>query len=328
LPSRDPAAKPASGAPVGKARRDTILDLSLLWIPATLAAAAAQTARNAMQHRLTEVLGTVGATQVRFLYGFPFALLFLAAMTTAGGLGPPAPTPRFFGFVLGGAVTQILATALMLAAMRTRSFAVTIAYTKTEPVQVALVGLLVLGDELTALGMLAVVAASAGVILMSWPSRTKRAGLSARELLTPALMGVASGGVFALSAVAYRGAILALPEGAFFLRATTTLTWGLGLQTVMLLVWLTLMDRAALLNSLRIWRSSLFAGLMGAVASQFWFLGFSLTAAANVRTLGLAEVVFAVAVSRRLFAQAVSRREIAGLLLIVAGVLLLLVAAA
>src|SRR5215212_9019790 len=97
-----------------------------LWIPATLAAAAAQTARNAMQHRLTEVLGTVGATQVRFLYGFPFALLFLAAMTTAGGLAPPAPTPRFFGFVLGGAVTQILATALMLAAMRTRSFAVTI----------------------------------------------------------------------------------------------------------------------------------------------------------------------------------------------------------
>ena len=65
------------------------MDLSLLWIPATLAAAAAQTARNATQRRLTETIGTVGATQVRFLYGFPFALAFLALVSLAHRGEPP-----------------------------------------------------------------------------------------------------------------------------------------------------------------------------------------------------------------------------------------------
>jgi drug/metabolite transporter (DMT)-like permease len=72
------------------------------------------------------------------------------------------------------------------------------------------------------------------------------------------------------------------------------------------------------------WRQSSFAGFMGALASQFWFLGFSLTSAANVRTLGLLEVIFAQIVSQRLFSQALSWRELAGMALVVAGVGLLL----
>src|SRR5919112_3465334 len=107
-----------------------------LWIPATLAAAMAQTARNAMQRHLTETLGTVGATQVRFLYGFPFALLFLPLVLLVTGEALPSPNAGFMGFVTMGAVTQVAATALMLAAMRERSFPLVTAYIKTEPVQV------------------------------------------------------------------------------------------------------------------------------------------------------------------------------------------------
>src|SRR3954470_18694978 len=108
-------------------RLDPAVTLSLLWIPATLIASVAQTARNAMQRSLTETLGTVGASQVRFLYGFPFALLFLLIVVTVEGAAVPAPTGRYLLFVLAGAVTQILATVLMLAAMKERSFAVTTA---------------------------------------------------------------------------------------------------------------------------------------------------------------------------------------------------------
>lgn len=282
-------------------------------------AAAAQTARNAMQHRLTDAIGTVGATQVRFLYGFPFATLFLAAIVAVTGDAVPAATPRFLAFVLGGALSQILATGLMLAAMRARSFAVTIAYTKTEPVQVALFGLVVLGDRLTPLGALAILIATAGVVILSWKPR----GGDVRQF-GPALMGIASGAFFALAAIGFRGGILSLPDGSFLLRASTTLVWGLGIQTAILLVWMALFDRTALIGSLRVWRASLLAGFMGAFASQFWFIGFSLTTAANVRTLALIEVVFAAAVSRRMFAQSISWREIAGLVLVVAGVVLLL----
>ncbi|HVL72627.1 MAG TPA: DMT family transporter [Beijerinckiaceae bacterium] len=300
------------------------MDLALLWIPATLAAAAAQTARNATQRRLTEILGTVGATQVRFLYGFPFAVVFLLVLLPLTGERLPMPAGGFLVFLVVAAVTQILATALMLAAMRERSFSVVTAYVKTEPVQVAIFGILVLGDRLTPLAGLAILVATAGVLVMSvGPKGSGLTGAGAR----PVLLGMAAGACFAMSATSFRGAILALDEGSFLIRATTTLVWGLGAQTAILTAWLLAFNRAALIGSLREWRSSLLAGFLGALASQFWFIGFSLTAAANVRTLALVEVMMAQAVSRRLFSQATTAREIAGMILIVVGVGLLLAAA-
>ena len=292
-----------------------------LWIPATLAAAAAQTARNAMQRRLTESLGTVGATQVRFLYGFPFALLFLPVVLAVSAEPPPGLTGAFLWFVAAGAVSQILATALMLAAMRERSFSLVTAYIKTEPVQVALFGLAVLGDPLTVGAAAAIALATAGVLLTSG----KPDGGPSRLLaLRPALLGIAAGAFFALASIAFRGATLTLPSGSPLVRATTTLVWGLGLQTVLLAAWLALFDRAAMIGSLRRWRASLTAGFLGALASQFWFIGFALTSAANVRTLALVEVPFAYGVSFVMFGQRASPRELVGMALIVVGVALLL----
>src|SRR5215468_11198883 len=121
----------------------------MLWAVFTLIAAAAQTARNAMQRELTTTLGTVGATHVRFLFGFPFAIAFLIAVVLATGLPLPAPPAAFWPWALLGALAQIVATALMLATMNDRSFVVTIAYIKTEPVQVALFGFVLLGDVVT-----------------------------------------------------------------------------------------------------------------------------------------------------------------------------------
>ncbi len=299
------------------------MDTTLLWIPATLAAAAAQTARNATQRRLTDTLGTVGATQVRFLYGLPFAALFLGLVLFATGEELPLPGEGFAGFILLGAGSQILATALMLAAMRERSFSVITAIIKTEPVLVAVFGLAVLGDPLTPAMAVAILAATAGVVLMTSKTDFSDVTHAGRR---PILLGVAAGGLFGLAATGFRGAILALDGGSFLVRATTTLAWGLALQTAILLVWLAAFNRTALLGSFRAWRSSLFAGFLGALASQFWFLGFSLTAAANVRTLALVEVLMAQAVSRKLFSHATSRRELLGMALIVGGVALLLAA--
>lgn len=295
---------------------------SYLWIPVTLAAAAAQTGRNATQRRLTQTIGTVGATQVRFLYGFPFALLALGAVRVLLGEPIPTPTGTFLLFVLAGATAQILATALMLAAMRERSFSVVTAYMKTEPVQVALFGIVILGDVLSAGAGLGIAIATLGVVLMSLKPGTE---LSAAGL-RPTIYGIASGAFFALAAIGFRGAILALPEGSFVMRSTATLAWALGTQTFLLLIWLGLFDRKALVESFKAWRPSLGAGFLGALASQFWFIGFSLTTAANVRTLALVEVLMAQAVSHRLLSQATTRREILGMVLILAGVGMLLIA--
>ena len=296
------------------------MDWTWVWIPATIFAAAAQAGRNAVQRSLTATLGTLGATQVRFLFGFPFALLFLALVLIVGGESAPVGGTDFMGFVLGGAVAQIVGTAMMLAAMRERSFVVVTAWTKTEPIQVALFGFAVLGDPLSVMGVAAVLLATLGVVLMS----VDPASATGRGSLRPALLGLVSGAFFALSAIGFRGAILALDSGGFVLRATWTLAWSLGVQTLLLVLWMALFNRALLSACLRAWRASIWGGLLGATASQCWFLGFALTAAANVRTLGLVEVLVAQLLSRRLFSHAGSRRELSGVALIVLGVGLLL----
>jgi drug/metabolite transporter (DMT)-like permease len=175
-----------------------------LWAVFTVIAAFAQTLRNAMQRELTASLGTVGATHVRFLFGFPFALVFLAGVLAATGLSLPRPQWTFWPWVIDGAFAQVAATALMLAAMGERSFVVTIAYLKTEPIQVAVFGLVFLGDIVTWPMMTAIVVATAGVVLMS----IKPGGMVGG--IRPTLIGLASGGMFALSAIGYRGAILSL----------------------------------------------------------------------------------------------------------------------
>lgn len=296
----------------------------MLWILSTVLAAAAQTARNAMQSGLTRSLGVLGATQVRFLFGLPFALLLLAAAVLATQSVLPAVSPRFLLFTAGGAVMQILATALLLRAMHGGSFSVATALTKTEAVQIAVFGLLILGDELTLLRTVAIVVATLGVVLMAVKPGEKWSAAGLR----PVLLGVASGGGFALAAVGFRGGILALEDGGYWLRASFTLAWSLGIQALLLGLWMLAVAREALYGSFRLWRQSVLAGLLGALASQFWFLGFSLTSAANVRTLGLVEVLFAYGVGHHMLRQRVAPRAALGMLLVVAGVALLVAAAA
>ena len=292
-----------------------------LWAVFTIIASAAQTARNAMQRDLTASVGTAGATYVRFLFGFPFALLFLLSERVITDVPIPVPDARALIWAFVGAVTQTAATALMLTAMQARSFVVTIAYTKTEPVLIAIFSIAFLHETPTPMVALAIIVATAGVLLMSLPSRA--AGGIGSTGFRPALIGLASGACFGLSATGYRGAVLALQSTSFIMTATTTLVLGLAIQCVLILAWLGLRDRALLMTILRAWRPSLLAGFMGALASQFWFLAFAITSATKVRTLALVEVIMAQVVSRRIFKQGMSKTEIAGMALIIVGVVLL-----
>ena len=294
---------------------------SWLWIVFTVAASGAQTARNAMQRDLIATLGTAGATFVRFLIGLPFALLFLALVSVASGVAPPAPGSASLLWTGFGGVSQILATGLMLAAMKEKSFVVAIAYTKTEPVQVALFGLLFLGDRVTAPMAAAIAVATAGVMLMSWPKRSADAApLEWRS----AIYGLVSAAMFAFSAIGYRAGILALGAPNFVLGASAILALALAIQSALIVIGLGLFDRALLASIIRAWRPSMLAGFMGALASQFWFLAFAIDTAARVRTLGLIEMIFAQVVTKKIFQQQTTAREIAGMAIMIVGVVILM----
>ena len=294
--------------------------MSWLWAVFTVAAAGGQVLRNAMQKELTAVLGTVGATHVRFLFGLPFAVLFLLLVLVGTRQSIPPLNMAMIAWSFGAALAQIAATALMLATMKERSFVVTTAYIKTEPVQVAVFGLAFLGDKVSLGQGLAILVATAGVLILSWPKGNTDEAFSWR----PAAIGIGSGALFAIAAIGYRGGILSLEAPNFVLGATTTLVLGLVIQTLMLTAYLALADRPTLFAIFRAWRPSLFAGFMGAFASQMWFLAFALETAAKVRTLALVEILFAQVLSRNLFKQSMASREMAGIALIVVGVVLLL----
>lgn len=299
-----------------------------LWIPVTIWAAFAQTVRNAAQRSLTAELGTLGATLVRFLYGLPFAAAWLwlvhfwtreaipgALVSASSNFG------AFWAWVVLGAVSQIAGTALLLRTMQERNFTLGVAYSKTEILQVAVMALVFLGDPITLATGIAVVAGTLGVLLLSpadkaRPFRALLSGWTTRA----SLLGIASGTSFALAAVGYRGATLALPGSGFLIAAAATLFAAQLVQTVLLGGWVAAREPAVIGKAARAWRRSLLAGFMGAAASAGWFTGFALEPAAHVRTLGLLELVFSYVISLKLFREKLTRLELAGMALLVVGV--------
>jgi drug/metabolite transporter (DMT)-like permease len=292
-----------------------------LWIVFTVIAAAGQVLRNAQQKELTTSLGTVGATHVRFLFGLPFGLLFLALVLVTTWLPLPHLSAQMLTWTTIAALAQIGGTALLLAAMRDRSFVVVTAYAKTEPIQVAIFGLVFLGDHVTLMLAAAIGVATLGVLLVSWPRST---GGGEAFSWKPALLGIGSGALFAIAAIGFRGGIRVLDTPSFVVAATTTLATGLFIQTVVLTAYLFIFDRRTLYAIFRLWRQSMLAGFAGAFASQMWYLAFAIETAAKVRTLALIEIIFAQILSRNLFKQALASREALGIALIVTGVILLL----
>jgi drug/metabolite transporter (DMT)-like permease len=295
--------------------------MNFLWIVFTIIAALGQTARNAMQRDLTASLGAAGATHVRFLFALPFALLFLLGVRLIVHVPLPHPPPIYWAWVLAGGLTQILATLLMLLTMKERSFVISIAFLKTEPVIVALLGLLFLKDHLNATMWAAIAISCIGMALVSL--RPKSGIGSDRSALRAALLGLASGALFAGSAVGFRGAILQLLPGNFLIAATYTLAAGLTLQSLIFSAYLRVRAPGTLGAMVTAWRKTLRAGLAGAITSQLWFLAFALATAASVRTLGLIDIVFAQAVSHFWLRQKTSPREIIGMVILVAGAILL-----
>jgi len=287
-----------------------------LWLGITIAAAFCQNVRSLLQKRLTGELSVNGAAYVRFLYAVPFAWVWVFWLWE----GTPAGfNPAFFGWVLLGAVAQIVATACLLASFTTGNFAVGTAYSKTEAAQAALFGLVVLGDGLSVWLLSGIAVSLVGVVLLSGNVRVG-------DLLRPnraMWLGLAAGTGFALSAVGFRGASLALHSGDFLDRASLTVMVSVTLQTLIMGAYLMLREPGQIRKALANWRVAVWVGAIGMVASTGWFSAMTLTSAAVVRAVGQVELLFTVITSVWLLKERLHLREIAGMVLLIAGIVLL-----
>jgi drug/metabolite transporter (DMT)-like permease len=297
--------------------------LSWFWVAIVFWAALAQTARNAAQRSLVAQAGTLGATLARFLYGLPFAAAWVATLHAlpATRAAMPAFGGGYFFWLAIGATGQLAATAFLLAAMKQRNFVVGVAYSKTDALQVALFGALFLHELPGWVTLLAMGLATAGVVMLSLPHKPGALAADAKAWTgRAAWFGLASGAGFAFSAVGYRGAALELPGVSPWMAGAWGVLLAQALQTLVLGGWLAVKSPQSLRATATAWRVSVAAGAAGALASIGWFTAFALTSAANVRTLGMVEVVFSYLVSRKLMREQLTRAETAGLLLVVAGI--------
>jgi len=298
------------------------LSITWAWIPVTLGAALAQTLRNAAQRSLTGDLGALGATLVRFLYGLPFALIWLGVAWAgfARFAAWPAINASFLIWTVVAALSQIAATAFLLRNMEERNFAIGVAYSKSEIIQVAIFGLVLLGDRVSLLTVVSIVIASVAVMLLSLPSGNRSLAAIARSWGSrSALLGLGSGAAFGMAAVGYRGAALALSTPSVVFAAAESLVWAQSFQTILLGGYLAWRNREVVAEVIRAWRVSLLAGAMGAAGSACWFTAMAMQPVARVRTLGLIELYFSYVVSRRVFRERLGRAELMGLLLLALG---------
>jgi drug/metabolite transporter (DMT)-like permease len=279
---------------------------NLIWIPATIAASAFQVVRNALQRGMMPSTGPWGATLVRFLFGLPFSLLFVAAAVAVTPGVRPQFTSVFWSTAMTGAVAQVLATAALLVAMRRAGFAVGTALQQSSLPLSAIVGIIVYRDNLSAWGWIGVGITTVGLMALTWPGKLA----SGPQPVSGALFGLLSGLCFGFSLNAFRHASLALEPHHPVFSAVASVAIVQAVQAAGLSLYLAARDRAALRAIFAGWRESSAAGLCGACASSGWFLALALSPAAPVRALGVVEAPMAAIAGRRLFRERLHPRQI------------------
>lgn len=295
-----------------------------LWIPLTIAAAFLQNLRSAMQKHLKSVMGTTGATFVRFGFGLPVAALYLAVLYFGLGYSMPQTGSRFYFWTVVGGLAQIGGTFLLVHLFSFRNFAVGTAYSRTEPAQAAIFGLIFLSDSLHADAVIAIMITVAGIMLIS-VARTviTPIGLITSVFQRTALIGIGSGTLFGAAAVSYRAASLSLGGPNFIMQSAVTLFAVLLFQTILMLGWMFWKDRLEIVRVLKAWKPSLIVGFAGASASFAWFMAMTLQPAAIVKALGQIEIIFTFASTILIFRERINRLEVIGCLLIAGGILVL-----
>lgn len=299
-----------------------------LWIPITIAAAFLQNFRSALQKHLKGELSTTGATFVRFGFGFPLAICYVLFLHYGLGHAWPTVSWEFAAYGIGGGLAQISATYLLVHLFSYRNFAVGTAYSKTEPVQAAIFGLIFLGDMVSTGAVIAIMIGIVGVILISLADTQITLGSLLRSLVgRVALLGILSGAMFGFSAVFYRGASLALggPDGpGFLMQAGFALACVTVFQTLVMASYMAAREPGQFPAMVRKWRACTMVGIAGVLGSMGWFTAMTIENVAYVRALAQIELIFTFGASILFFREKVTGRESIGATLIAIGIVVLL----
>ena len=283
------------------------------WVWITIGAAFAQTLRFMLQKTLANgVLTASGTTYARFVYSAPLVALGVWAYASITNQPIPGTNGSFWAFALAGGLSQIIATIAVVYLFSQRNFAVGITLKKTETLQTALIGFVVLGELVSIGGLAAIGLGFLGVMFLS---DTGAQGMRALRRIPDrtAWIGLASGAAFGVSGVCYRGASLSLEQGDTAIRAAMTLACVTAAQTIAMTLWFLLRDKPQISRVLKSWRVSGLVGITSMIGSFLWFSAFTLQQAAYVNAVGQIELVFSILASTIFFGETIKRQEWIGM---------------
>ena len=294
-----------------------------IWIPITIIAAFSQNLRSIFQKKLQENLSNIGATYVRFAYGLPFVIIyfFIVNNFSEDYLSINEINLEFMLYCTIGGVSQIIATFLLLKIFVTSNFAVGTVYSKTEPIQAAFFGFILLHEMITLIGFLGILIGLVGIIITAFSKINKGYSLFSSTVL----LGLLSGTLFGLSAVMFRGASHSLYTYNFILSSAFTLLIAISIQTIILTFYIYFTDIKQFHLILVNWKQSVIVGLFGAVASLCWFYAMSIQNVAYVRALGQIELIFTIFASIFYFKEKFKFAELLGIVITLIGILIILV---
>lgn len=284
-----------------------------LWIFLSIAAAFFQTLRFMLQKQLSQTkLTATGATLARFLYSAPLVVVLAAFYLQVNDRGFAMPSATFWLYGALGGAAQVLATICTVKTFAARNFAVGVTFKKTEVLQTALIGLILFGEAVTGMGVIAMVIGFAGVIVLSGAigkDTNWRASLT-----SPAtLLGLSAGALFGISATTYCAASLMIETPDPFERAFITLAAVTSMQLIGMLIYLLWRDRAEIGRVMSVWRTAGFVGLTSIAGSYCWFTAFTLQNAAYVKAVGQIELIFSIIATTLVFKEKITLREFIGI---------------
>ncbi len=290
-----------------------------LWVIITILAAFSQNLRSTFQKKLQSDLSDIGATNVRFLFGLPFAIIYFLFLHNSYEVTLTSIPNKFILFALIGGVSQIIATFLLLKIFNYKNFAVGTTYSKTEPIQALFFSILILGETISYMGVIGIIIGIFGVIFISYKSN-KLSYDNKPDSKTSIYLGLLSGALFGIAAVMFRGASLSLNLDNLLYSSGLTLLVALFIQTTLLGIYLIITDKNQILLSFDNLKDCIIVGFFGALASMCWFYAMSIQNVAYVRALGQIELVFTILMTLIYFKEKISFREIIGICFILIGI--------
>ena len=293
------------------------------WLIITFFGAFFQNLRSTLQKKLNKDLSTIASTYVRFVFALPFAtLLFFSYFRNFEVINIVLSQLNFIYYVVLASIFQIIFTFVLLYLFKFSNFVVGTALSKTEVIQVAIFEYIILKDKLNIFGIIGIIVATVGVIIIS----VKDLKLFFSNFFSrTTLVGLTTGLFLGLSVVYFRAAALALENfSSNFEKAISTLFFGLIIQTLIITIYLIFFERSEFKKLYNNKFECCLAGFAGFMATMSWFYAFTLVQASFVRALGQIEIFFSYLSSKYLFKEKITLSEIIGIIIFVTGVLLML----